>query len=103
VTQLTDKPTQRGFSRYEFSDGNGVSCSLQKSSAADLDMIWLGCNEIGLKKCTPGKGWEDIELKNEGPGGINYVANDRMHLTRDQVAALLPILQRFVDTGEIYE
>jgi hypothetical protein len=98
---LVDRPTSRGFSRYEFADGNGVMCSLQQSSAAERAMIWLGCNKIGLKRFSPGKGWEDIETPDEGPDGIGHVANTRMHLTQEQVAALLPILQRFVDTGEI--
>ncbi len=31
----------------------------------------------------------------------NWMINSRMHLTRDQVAELLPHLQRFVETGEL--
>jgi hypothetical protein len=97
---LTNTPTNRGFARFEFTDGNAVSCSLQESSA-DGPFIWLGCNEIGLKIEIPGIGWRDVETKSEGPYGINYLANTRMHLTQEQVAALLPILQRFVETGEL--
>ena len=69
---LTKSKTERGFTVYEFTDGNGVGCSLQKSSAGTQDMIWLGW--------TPG---------------------DRMHLNQKQVAELLPIMQKFVKTGEI--
>jgi hypothetical protein len=65
--------TARGFARYDFADSNGEPCSLQKSSVATDDLVWLG---------------RDGE-------------RTRMHLTRAQVAELLPLLQAFVDTGEI--
>ena len=35
------------------------------------------------------------------PHGVTHNANTSMHLSREQVAALLPMLQRFVETGEI--
>jgi hypothetical protein len=101
VTDLMDK-TSRGFDRMKFADRNGVACSLQKSSLAFEDCIWLGCNEIGLKRFTPnGAGWEDIPLENDGPYGVTHMANTRMHLSREQVAALLPHLQKFAETGEL--
>ena len=93
--------TKRGFAIHEFTDRNGVKCSLQKSSLATDDCIWLGCAEIGLKRFEPFIGWSDVPLENRGPNGINYIANTRMHLTREQVKELLPILQRFVKTGEL--
>jgi hypothetical protein len=34
-------------------------------------------------------------------GVQSIIANNRMHLNRKQVVQLLPILQKFVDTGEI--
>lgn len=37
--------TARGFSRIEFADYNGEMCSLQKSSLATEDCIWLGVEE----------------------------------------------------------
>ncbi|MCA3269227.1 MAG: hypothetical protein ACK5XX_05330 [Holosporales bacterium] len=66
--------TERGFDIIEFLDRYGNGCSLQKSSLATEDCIWLG-------------------VDTEPPA--------RMHLTQGQVKALLPYLQRFVDTGEI--
>lgn len=71
--------TQRGFAISEFGDLYGQICSLQKSSLADEDAIWLGVST-------------DLEGK---------VVNNRMHLSREMVADLLPDLQRFVETGEI--
>jgi len=92
--------TERGFKYETFKDYNDTECSVQKSSLATEDCIWLGAREIGLKKFTPYKGWENIETRGE-PMGVSFIANNRMHLSRDQVADLIPILQTFVDTGEL--
>ena len=35
------------------------------------------------------------------PRGATHNANTSMHSSREQVAAPLPMLQRFVETGEI--
>ena len=69
--------TERGFYRGEFKDDNGQLCSIQKSSAAEEDKIWLGAHDKGLYMESIG----------------------RMHLTRAQVGALIPHLQAFVDNG----
>lgn len=74
--------TSRGFARYDFADFYGVRCSLQKSSLATDDAIWLGCDEYKVHHVT---------------GNIC----GRMHLSREQVAALLPVLQHFMMTGEV--
>jgi hypothetical protein len=76
ATELPVKRTPRGFAYALFRDRNGKECSIQKSSLATEDCIWLG-EELGDRR------------------------GERMHLTRDQVADLLPLLQRFVETGEI--
>lgn len=77
------KPTSRGFARVDFDDLYGARCSLQKSSAAEFDAIWLGANEAA-KHPTTGE-----------PMGC------RMHLTRMDVLWLLPILEHFAKTGEL--
>ena len=94
------KHTERGFAVHHFTDHYGKECSLQKSSAAIQECVWLGCNDIGLKCFYPGIGWKDIDLPETGDG-IAYVANTRMHLTQAQVAALLPLLTKFAETGEL--
>jgi len=74
------KFTQRGFAFAEFEDTNGEKCSVQDSSSAFEAKLWLG-QETGthhLGQCSA-----------------------RMHLTQRQVAELMPILQRFVETGSI--
>ena len=87
--------TERGFARIEFTDKYGVGCSLQKSSLATEDCVWLGCNEANPQILIPGKGWKPVEMPSE------YIANTRMHLSREQVEELLPYLNRFVETGEL--
>lgn len=72
--------TERGFARVDFIDLYGESCSLQESSLATQDAIWLGC---------------DTGTHVDG----QCVA--RMHLTREMVQALLPLLNHFVETGEL--
>ena len=97
------KKTGRGFALGEFEDVRGNECSIQKSSSVE-DRIWLGSNKIGLKEFTAGHGWEDRpEFDEDHSIQHHYIANNRMELNQEQVASLLPVLQRFVDTGEIYE
>jgi len=70
--------TKRGFVNVKFSDSDNSQCSVQDSSLADADAIWLGVDiDSDGKQCT------------------------RMHLTKETVARLLPLLQRFVETGSI--
>lgn len=70
------------------------------------DCIWFGSKNIGIQGFVPcgiPESWRDItddQIK-EKFGVQDIVANNRMHLNREQVAQLLPILQKFVDTGEI--
>jgi hypothetical protein len=93
--------TERGFDLYNFTDRNGVEFSLQKSSIATEDSIWLGADKIGVKEFTAFQGWKDRSEFDDTTLEHHYVANNRMHLTQDQVKELLPILQRFAETGEI--
>ena len=72
----------RGFLKGKFKDRYGADCSIQKSSLATEDCLWLGCDH------------ETIDDHGRPCGA-------RMHLTRAMVADIIPILQRFVDTGEL--
>ena len=71
--------TERGFVRGEFVDKYGQRCSIQKSSLATEDCVWLGV---------------DVNIKGQE-------VNERMHLTQGMVSALLPFLVQFVTTGEL--
>lgn len=99
-----NKTTSRGFRIDEFEDANGNECSLQISSAAgDEGFVWLGCNEIGLKRFVPYYGWTDVILEHNPPYGVLHVANNRMHLSQSQVRALIPALVHFAETGNLPE
>lgn len=87
--------TERGFERIVFEDRNGVKCSLQVSSLATEDAVWLGCNEADPHVMVPGEGWKPFPLPDVS------IANTRMHLTAKQVKELLPFLRKFVKTGRL--
>jgi hypothetical protein len=92
--------TERGFAIYNFEDYSGGECSLQKSSLATEDAIWLGLDDadpVIMAKDTPegGTGWVKYPIPE------TVLLNTRMHLTRTQVKELLPILKKFVQTGEL--
>lgn len=106
------KKTVRGFSIIEFIDSNGESCSLQKSSSALEDKIWLGIDNAKIREfyprprnindswCELDKEYVEEKLKHRPQNEI-YFENQRMHLTQNQVKELLPHLQAFAKTGEI--
>lgn len=87
--------TERGFAFFNFDDRNGVQCSIQKSSIATEDCVWLGCDAADPKVLVPGKGWQKVEV----PPGTMF--NTRMHLTRRMASNIICILRKFVDTGEL--
>ena len=92
--------TIRGFDVIEFEDRYGETCSLQKSSLATEDAIWLGISDPKLRI----RANRVIEGATEWatyPVPDDVVITSRMHLTRDQVRELIPLLQNFVDTGDI--
>ena len=63
--------TERGFDFIYFIDEYCESCSLQKSSIATEDCIWLG------------------------------VDGRRMHLSQEMVKELIPYLSKFMETGDL--
>ena len=94
------KKTGRGFALYEFKDSYDKSCSLQESSSAEEEKIWFGINDaepkiMASKTFQGGTGWVPYPIPED------VLLNTRMHLTRDQVRELLPILINFVETGDI--
>lgn len=94
----TAPANDRGFLRGEFTDQHGYKCSIQKSSLATDDCIWLGVNEPHpMMFPGNGTGWHPYELP------PNVQCHTRMHLTREIVADLLPLLKHFVETGELPE
>jgi len=100
------KLTQRGFQLIKFTDHYGFDCSLQKSSLASEDAIWIGVDDpkprvmsseaasVGVET-TQTTGWVIYPIPQ------NVLLTTRMHLTRNNVKELLPLLQHFADTGEL--
>lgn len=98
--------TDRRFALGTFQDLYGTRCSIQKSSLATENAIWLGVDDAepmimakdaaayGIET-TKTCGWVPFPV----PNSVFFTT--RMHLTVDQVKQLLPVLQRFVDTGEL--
>jgi hypothetical protein len=110
MSEITIKQNERKFEYGQFTDRHGSSCSIQKSSVATEDCIWLGIDDpepkimssdairLGLRERTFDKndnGWTKFEIPKE------VFFSTRMLLTRNQVKELLPILQKFVETGEL--
>jgi len=98
--KFLDSKTERGFHLIEFIDLYGSNCSLQKSSLATDDAVWLGVDDacpkiLGSHVTASGVGWVHVKLDPQ------IKLTTRMHLSRDQVRAMLPILERFVETGEL--
>jgi hypothetical protein len=90
--------TERGFAIKQFQDSNNIECTIQKSSSAMEDKIWLGAKEIGLKKLSGG-GWQEIDTTSTDT--YSYIANNRMHLNCKQAKRLIKELQYFVDNGDL--
>jgi hypothetical protein len=95
------KKTKRGFSISNFKDNRNNECSIQKSSNAEKECIWLGADKINLQEFKAGQGWTHRSEVDEFSMDHHFVANNRMELTRKQVAKLLPILHKFVETGDL--
>lgn len=98
--ELNKTKTQRGFSLIEFNDLYGLKCNIQKSSLATEDAIWFGVEDanpriMASKVVDGGTGWMPYPIPED------VLLSTRMHLTRKQVKKLLPILKKFVRTGEL--
>jgi len=93
--------TNRGFATGKFIDRYNQECSIQKSSLATEKAIWLGVDNANPKilacKVNGGipNGWVDYKIPED------VLLSTRMHLTQDMVKELIPVLQKFVKTGEI--
>jgi len=100
--------TERGFSNGEFTDQYDNLCSIQHSSIATKDCIWLGINDAN-PIIMASKAAENGVSTSETTGWVPFPIPDdvllhtRMHLSREDVKRMLPLLQRFVETGSLTE
>lgn len=116
VTQYTTRPlgsqkkTWRGFPLVEFCDYYKTPCSLQASSLAlhqepGVSAIWLGCDDAKpqvLASKAASLGHDTTETTGWVPYPIpeDVSLTTRMHLDREQVAALINHLQTWMKTGQ---
>jgi hypothetical protein len=92
--------TNRGFQLIKSVDRYGQGFSIQESSLASEAAIWFGIDDpnpqiMASKVVDGGTGWAKYPI----PDDVHITT--RMHLTVDQVKGIIPILQHFVDTGEL--
>lgn len=98
--------TNRGFAIRHFTDRYGLPCSLQESSLATEAAIWLGIDDAQPKVLASEAALGGVENE-KTTGWVDYPIPDnvqlitRMHLTKSMVKKLLPVLQKFVETGHI--
>lgn len=100
--------TGRGFAISEFTDSYGVKFRIQKSSAASDDYIWLGPSNGSISIQKPkesgyGFDWVALDKKalQESLNTTTVLFNDNLHLSRKDVRKILPLLERFVETGDL--
>jgi NTP pyrophosphatase (non-canonical NTP hydrolase) len=98
--------TSRGFGIIEFKDTNGRACSVQESSLATESRVWLGLDGANPQimaahaaahgvKTDRTEGWVPYPI----PDAVSL--DTQMHLNREQVAALIPVLQAWLADGEL--
>ncbi|WP_020403765.1 hypothetical protein [Gracilimonas tropica] len=103
---MKKQKTDRGFDLYKFEDSYGAKCSMQKSSAAFEDKVWLGVDDPDPKilasqaskfgiKTTKRNGWVEYPIPKE----VSMIT--RMHLNKKQVKSLVWVLIKFLITGRI--
>lgn len=99
---METKKTNRGFPIVQFTDRYGSECSIQDSSLATECTIWFGVDDANPQVMAS-------EVMENGTGWIKYPLPEsvflttRMHLAQEQVKEILPVLQRFAETGTISE
>lgn len=101
--------TSRGFEIIHFKDRYGAPCTLQMSSLADyaqpgISAVWLGVEDADPRVLASEA--ESVGVKtNELSGWVPYqipedvLLTTRMHLDREQVAALIVHLQSWLSRG----
>jgi len=97
---IEEEDSDRGFSHITFKDSHGLVGTIIESSAATrLPCIHFGVKDPKVKVMASSlnsnaTGWTDVT-----PEGASI--DSSLHLNTDQVKLLIPILQNFVDTGEV--
>ena len=112
-TENKEEFTNRGFRRRNFTDALGEECSIQESSTATEERIWLGIDEPKLTAMSidvpklPSIEWVPDEGSTKTTGWSTAVLPKnahifgRMELNREMCKKLGKILTRFAKSGEL--
>ena len=98
--------TARGFAMVEFKDAYDASCSIQQSSNAGYDALWLGIDDVDPKVMASQASSVGVDTY-ETTGWVKYpipeevLLSSRMHLNREQVEGLVNHLQTWLKEGEL--
>lgn len=99
--------TNRGFQVRGFKDRYNQKCSIQQSSIATENCIWLGINDanpqimvydaikLGLPTNGETCGWIPYKVPEE------VLMTTKMHLDETQVKNLIETLQHWLNTGSL--
>jgi len=99
--------TARGFGNGKFKDQYGATCSIQASSIATKACIWLGINDAEPQIMASDAIKRGMDTEGQTTGWVKYpipkevLLSTRMHLSREDVKRLLPLLTKFAETGEL--
>ena len=82
MSNIFGKMNERGFSYYEFTDADGIKCSLQESSLATEPAVWLGDDDDRMHLTVPMverlldalEDWHGMNL------GLYYTFKDRNNI-----------------------
>jgi len=97
---IKKETTGRGFALGKFTDLYGAECSIQKSSLATDDAIWIGvddANPIIMASIVR----EDLTGTVKYPIPEDVLLSTRMHLSEEMVVALIDKLQEWLKTGRL--
>ena len=89
---MNESTTVRGFALNTLTDNYGNEFSVQKSSAASDDFVWVGVDDPRVQVGPP---WQPFEMP------ANALIHSRAHLTREQAREVATALMRFAETGEL--
>lgn len=96
--------TGRGFNVLSFQDFYNAECSVQESSLAGKECIWVGIDNADPQVLASRASFYGIETS-ETCGWIPYpmpegvLLSTRMHLTRAQARKLAHVLEYFANFG----
>lgn len=100
--------TSRGFEIVNFKETNGEECSIQQSSSAEDDLIWLGIVDANPQVLASKAHLYGVyTLQTEGwvkypvPEGV--LMTTRMHLNKVQVQNLIAVLTCWLNSGSFHD